>query len=63
MAADIDVLESGGMAQVCVIIADGILAINVDIFLKTDDDSAAGIASCIIMLIPLDTMGISLKRK
>ena len=44
VAADIDVLESDGVAQVCVFITDGVLAIDVDIFLKTDDDSAAGTA-------------------
>ena len=42
VAADIDVLESGGMAQVCIFITDGILAIDVEILLTTDDDSATG---------------------
>ena len=42
MAVDIDVLESGGVAQVCIFITDGILPINVEVLLTTDDDSATG---------------------
>ena len=39
-------LSSDGVAQVCVIVTNGILAIDVEVLLTTDDNSAIGIYSC-----------------
>ena len=46
VSADITALESDGVAQVCVIVTNGILAIDVEVLLTTDDNSAIGIYSC-----------------
>lgn len=42
MDADVIVGESDGPAEVCLVITDGILAIDVSVLLTTDDGSATG---------------------
>ena len=42
MDADINVGESDGPAEVCLVITDGILAIDVSVLLTTADGSATG---------------------
>ena len=41
-STDISVSESDVSARVCVVITDGVLAINVAVLLTTQDDSATG---------------------
>ena len=59
MLADIIVLESDGEEEICVIITNGILAINVTVLLTTDDDSATGIHYCSFMKLTIDPVTVN----